>query len=283
MAANFQLPNIASLWRYPLKSMMGEEMNATLISDSGVLGDRAYALVDSETDKVVSAKNPKKWPDIFAFRAAYMSEPQIDGEIPDVCITLPNGDKLRSSDDGIDEAISLAVHRGVTLQRRAPKSAALEQYWPEREGNTEEVTHEAMAGAAPEGTFFDYATIHIITTGTINKLRMIYPEGRFEVRRFRPNLVIETPSGEPDFIENSWVGKVLQIGEVTLQVTDPCPRCVMPTLAQGDLPKDPGIQRAMMANTVHVGFADRPLPSVGVYARVIKGGKIHRKDLVEVS
>jgi uncharacterized protein YcbX len=258
--------------------MMGEELNAADMTEGGLVGDRAYALVDKETGKVVSAKNPKKWPDFFAFRAAYIAPPEAGKDAPPIWITLPDGTLVRSDDSGASGAISAAVARIVSLQKQAPKSAALEQYWPEREGDAEEVTQEAMAGAAPEGTFFDYATVHILTTGTLNKLRQLYPEGRFEVRRFRPNLVIETDPAIVDFVENAWVGKTLRIGEVRLAITDPCPRCVMPTLAQGDLPRDPGIARTMLANTVHVPFADKALPSVGVYAKVLKGGTIRRRD-----
>lgn len=276
-------PVLSSLWRYPAKSMMGEELNAALIDNGGLLGDRAYALVDQATGKVVSAKNPKKWPDFFAFRAAYVEPPEPGRPLPAIRITLPDGEWVLSNQADVNDRLSAVLSRPVVLQQHAPKQAALEQYWPEREGEAEEITQEAMAGAAPEGTFFDYATVHILTSGSLNKLRQIYPEGRFEVRRFRPNLVIETDPAVSDFVENDWVGKVLEIGEVRLQVTDPCPRCVMPTLAQGDLPRDPEIQRAMMVNKVHVPFAGRALPSIGVYARVLKGGRVRRRDPVIIA
>jgi len=282
MSATAQSAAVASLWRYPVKSMMGEELNAAVVTEGGLVGDRAYALVDQETGKVVSAKNHKKWPDFFYFRATYANPPQPGAEVPPIWITLPSGDAVRSDENGVSEKLSGAVSRTVTLQQNAPRSPALEQYWPEREGEVEDVTNEAIAGAAPEGTFFDYATVHILTTGTLNKLRELYPEGRFEARRFRPNLIIETDPAVVDFVENAWVGKTLQVGEVMLQVTDPCPRCVMPTLAQGDLPKDPGIMKTMMQNTVYVPFVDKALPSVGVYAKVLRGGTIRRRDTVVV-
>jgi MOSC domain-containing protein len=84
--------------------------------------------------------------------------------------------------------------------------------------------------------------VHVLTTGTIDALRALYPEGRFEARRFRPNIVVST--NEQGFVENDWIGQTLAIGDdVRLQITGPCPRCVMTTLSQGDLPKDPGILR----------------------------------------
>ncbi|MFL6380466.1 MAG: MOSC domain-containing protein, partial [Nitrososphaeraceae archaeon] len=136
----------------------------------------------------------------------------------------------------------------------------------------------------PSHTFFDIAVIHIMTTSTIVRLRELYPEGRFEVRRFRPNLVVESAlsssSGEKerekkkDFIENSWVGKKLKIGEdnIVLKVIAPCTRCVMITLPQGDLPKDLGILRTV---------AQYNRVTAGVYATVHGGGgTIRRRDQV---
>jgi uncharacterized protein len=148
-----------------------------------------------------------------------------------------------------------------------------EEYWPDIDGlaQRETVTDEAM----PSKTFFDIAVIHILTTSTINRLRELYPEGRFEVRRFRPNIVVETDCTEKsDFIENSCVGKKLTIGEdIVLKVTAPCTRYVKITLPQGDLPKDLGILSTVAKyDQVHVG----------VYASVERGGIIHRGDTIRV-
>src|SRR5437763_9560265 len=86
----------------------------------------------------------------------------------------------------------------------------------------------------PEGTFFDVAMVHLLTTATLDRLRALYPQGRFEVRRFRPNIVVQLASGEAGFAENAWVGHTLAIGTaVRLNVISPCGRCVMTTLAQG--------------------------------------------------
>ena len=131
-------------------------------------------------------------------------------------------------------------------------------------------TDESM----PPGTFFDLAVVHILTTATIDHLRALYPQGRFEVRRFRPNIVVQPASEEKDFVENAWIGSTLAIGDqVRLSITGPCPRCVMTTLPQGDLPYDPGILRAAAQhNQVHVG----------VYATVQQGGRIHRGDSLKL-
>lgn len=273
---------VATIWRYPVKSMMGEELNASAIGARGVVGDRAFALVDAETGKVVSAKNPRKWPDIFYYRAAFTGAPQ-EGALPPITIALPCGKTIRSDQADRDAELSTALSRRVSLQGAAPEQPTLEQFWPEYAGEANEISQEAVAADAPKGSFFDYAMVHLLTTGSLRKLNALYPEGRFEARRFRPNIVVDT--GDLDgFVENDWVGKTIRIGDsVRLQITDPCPRCIMPTLAQGDLPKDLAVMnKGIMQNMIQVPFAGKPLPSVGVYARVVSGGAIRHGDAIVI-
>jgi uncharacterized protein YcbX len=269
--------SVVSLWRYPVKSMQGEEINATDVTSQGLVGDRCYALVDSNDGKVASAKNPRKWPDLFAFRAAYLEPPMRNGSISNVRISLPDGRSVSSEQPDVHELLSRATGREARLDRResvqqdAPWSPHLEEYWPDIEGlsNRDVVTDEAM----PAGTFFDLAVVHLLTTATLDRLRELYPQGRFEVRRFRPNIVVQT-NGQAGFVENDWVGRTLRIGEsVRLEVTGPCPRCVMTTLPQADLPNDPGILRTA---------AKHNQASVGVYARVLRSGSVKRGDSLDL-
>jgi uncharacterized protein len=275
--------SVASLWRYPVKSMLGEELDAAELGERGVLGDRAYALLDRIDGKVASAKNPRKWPRMFEFHAEFAAPVHRGTEAPPVRITLPDGTLLISDQADVDEVLSRALQREVTLQaaeqdRRGvvestvpnPWLAQAEEYWPDMEGldHRDTVTEFDL----PEGTFFDSAVVHILTTATLDHLRSVYPGGRFESRRFRPNIVVATSPGEFGFVENGWIDHVLAIGDtVRLRVSGPCPRCVMTTLAQGDLPKDPGILRAA---------AQHNAANVGVYASVEHGGAIGRGDLV---
>ncbi len=263
--------SIATLWRYPIKSMLGEELNAVALVDGCLLGDRQYALLDPTTGKVASAKNPRKWPRLFEFRATFTEPPQIGSGLPPVRVTLPDGATITTGEPEFNTVLSRTLEREVMLQGTAMvKDPGLEEYWPEVEGLTynDVVTDEAM----PSNTFFDLAPIHLLTTATIDHFRELYPQGRFEVRRFRPNIVIESSSGEKGFLENAWVGRTLAIGdEVRLSITDHCPRCVMTTLPQGDLPRDLGILRtAARYNDAHVG----------VYAEVLQSGTIRRGDAV---
>jgi uncharacterized protein YcbX len=277
------LGSVVSLWRYPVKSMMGEELNAAEITERGLLADRAYALVDSSDGKVASAKNPRKWSRMFDFRATFADLPRPGAKLPPVRITLPDGAVVTSEQGNVDQILSRALDREVTLDATArgdregvestspnPWTPKAEEYWPDMEGldYRDTVTDFNL----PEGTFFDCAVIHLLTTATVDRLRELYPPGRFEVRRFRPNIVVETAAGLKGFVENDWIGRTLAIGDaVRLSITGPCPRCVMTTLPQGDLAKDPGILRTA---------AQHNHANVGLYASVVRGGTVRRGDAI---
>lgn len=269
---NDVLGSVLSLWRYPVKSMMGEELQACAVTDRGLLGDRAYALIDPTNGKVVSAKNPKKWGRLFEFGASFDDQLRVGEPIPAVSVTFPDGTRVSSDAKDLADGLSGELGREVAFEVTAPETPSLEEYWPDIEGLAfkETVTDEAM----PTGTFFDLAVIHILTTSTLDRLAELYPDGRFEVRRFRPNIFVQPASGEVDFVENNWIGHTLSIGDqVRLSITGGCPRCVMTTLPQGDLPKDPGILRtAAQHNKVHVG----------VYASVLQGGEVRAGDPVRL-
>lgn len=262
--------SVVALWRYPVKSMMGEELNATDITGRGLLGDRAYALIDAETGKVVSAKDPRRWGKMFAFRSAFVAPPRDPGALPPVRITLPDGEPVTTDQPDVDRRLSDAVGRPVRLAASAPEAPVIDGYWPDHEWL--ESPDASFEVALPPGTFFDGAMVHLVTTATLDRLRGLAPRSRFEVRRFRPNLVIEVADGAEGFVENDWIGRTLAIGdEVRLRVVQPCPRCVMTTLPQGDLPKDPGVLRAAVE---HNGG------NVGVYTSVARGGRVRRGDAV---
>lgn len=263
---------VVSLWRYPVKSMQGEELNASIIGERGLLGDRAYALVDAGDGKIASAKNPRKWPHLFAFRASYPEAPRAGADAAPVRITLPDGTPIAGNQTNLAAMLKPILGREVALKAAAPDKPVLEEYWPDMEGldHRDKVTDESM----PAGTFFDLAPIHLLTTATLEKLRAFYPDGRFEVRRFRPNIVAAVDGQPRAFVEHDWVGRTLLIGsEVRLQIVKPCGRCVMTTLSQSDLPHDPGILRtAVQHNKGHVG----------VYATVLRGGTVRRGDGVRL-
>ena len=269
--------SVAGLWRYPVKSMMGEELNAAEVTDRGLIGDRRFAVVDASTGKIAGAKNPRKWGNFFDFRAAYIEPPKRGSKLPPVRLTLPDGTVVTSDQPDLAQVLSRALGREVSFDEAQhdedSSRAQAEEYWPDMEGldYRDTVTDFEL----PAGTFFDLAVVHLLTTATIERLRTLYPEGRFEVRRFRPNIVVSTGPDQRGFVENEWIGHTVAIGDdVRLRITGPCPRCVMTTLSQGDLPKDAGILRAAAQ---HNGA------NVGVYADVIAGGTTRRGDPVMVT
>jgi uncharacterized protein len=268
--------SVVALWRYPVKSMLGEELTEVEVTGLGLAGDRAYALMDSSDNKVATAKNPRKWPELFDYRAALVAAHQTAANVPAVRITLPDGTTVTGEMSNVNEVLSHALKREVRLETAGPRheaaAATSEAYWPDMEGldHRDTVTEFEL----PLGTFFDAGVVHLLTTATLEQLRALYPEGRFEIPRFRPNVVMETIRGLEGFAENAWIGHTLRVGdEVRISVTKPCSRCVMTTLAQGDLPKDVDILRtAVKHNQTHVG----------VYASVIQGGTVHRGDSVRL-
>lgn len=174
------LGSIVSLWRYPVKSMLGEELNAAEVAKRGLLGDRAYALVDSVDGKVASAKNPRKWPQLFDCRAALADIPAAGAKTPPVRITLPDGDIVNSEQPGLNQIFSRMLKREVKLSELPDvRTATAEEYWPNIEGldHRDIVTDFPL----PVGTFFDCALVHLLTTATLDRLRELYPQGRFEV------------------------------------------------------------------------------------------------------
>jgi hypothetical protein len=275
-SAGVEAGSVVGLWRYPVKSMMGEELNAAEVTERGVLGDRHFAVVDAATGKVAGAKNPRKWGNFFDYRAAYVEPPKRGSKLPAVRLTLPDGTVVTSEQRDLPEVLSRALGREVVFAEAQDDGKAsareAEEYWPDMEGldYRDTVTEWEL----PTGTFFDLAVVHVLTTATIERLRVLYPQGRFEVRRFRPNIVVATGPDQHGFVENDWVGHSVAIGdEVRLRITEPCPRCVMTTLPQGDLSKDAGILRTA---------AQHNQANVGVYADVTAGGIARRGDRVRV-
>jgi uncharacterized protein YcbX len=279
--------SVVELWRYPVKSMQGEQIQATAITERGVLGDRAYALMDQATGYIVSAKHPRKWDAVLACRAAFAQPPRLGAPLPPVWITLPDGAVVSSTVANIDQILSDALGRDVTLLAEAPAAPMREANRAPIDGSDfqELIRQELIGLAAPDGTFFDHAALHVLTTATLNQLQALYPTGRFAASRFRPNLLVALGGDEPGFVENTWLGRSLAIGaEAQLHLIDPTPRCVVTTLAQGDLPHDTGILRTVGQHNAAVSVTLAPgvvLPAVaGAYASVIQGGTLQVGDHV---
>jgi uncharacterized protein YcbX len=293
---NDQRATVSELWRYPVKSMGGERVEASDVSDTGFTGDRAYAVVDPATNKVGSAKHPRLWGALLECRARYLDAPAAGAELPPVAITLPDGQETGSEDPDVDERLSGMFGRRVQLTTVTPEGNGYLAVWPEmdgvmpddvREQSTVEgdeaegtLTGLSLALAAP-GTFFDVAALHVLTTDTLARLGELEPRSRFAVERYRPNIVIDG-AGAP-FAENDWSGADLKFGDVlTASVLLPTMRCIMTTLPQGDLPKDNEVLRTLTrANRIEIPGLGT-WSCVGAYAAVTSAGRVKLGDEVSI-
>src|SRR5438093_11824444 len=275
--------------------MLGEELDAVDLTEGGVVGDRAYALRDRETGKVASAKHPKVWPDLFGCRAEFVEPPRPGDELPAVRIELADGNSVLSDAADVDAVLSRFFGRDVELARAAQNGYTIDQYHPDEEnydpeGHRDEVV-EAQLGAAffnerglpsavPGGSFFDLFPLSVLTTSSLDQLGELEPQSRFDARRFRMNVIVETPAR--GFVENEWLGRTLTIGDdVQIGVALPDPRCVMPSLAQEDLPKDSRILRALVQHN-RIDVAGTRYPCAGVYAVAEATGAIRKDDSVSL-
>ena len=256
-----RLGKLSGLWRFPVKAMMGEQLNRALVTAGGLAGDRDWALTDGDNN-IGTGKVVRKWGPLFSSRARYLEEP--DGEAPIAAeMTLPDGERLMTSDAEADARLSALLGFEARLITEAP--APLKLVVENEDAETVEFP--------VINRFFDLGSLHLLTTATLAKLRELSPGTTFDARRFRPNMIVDT-EGASGFVENEWPGKVIAIGdEVRIKVMGPTIRCVVTTLAQDDLPNDPSVLKTAAAHNS---------ANVGVYAAVEQGGTVCRGDSVEL-
>ena len=275
---------IAAIRRYPVKSMLGEELQRTLVHTTGLWGDRVCALIDRETGRVATAKRPQRWRAMLQLRAH--CHEGVDGTA--VSIVLPDGRELDARGAETSRILSEFLGREVVAELSRPGGLELERSNPDEvadrgvDAATEPVVI-VLGRAAPEGGFFDYAPVHFIATSSLAKVATASPSGLAEPFRFRPNLVIDTPHHAP-FVENEWVGGTLAVGsEVLLEVLVPTARCAVPTLAHGNSPTDTQLTRRIgTLNPVNV-LDKGPLACLGAYARVLRAGAVSVGDPVSLN
>lgn len=289
--SNTHVGTIAHLWRFPVKSMQGERLDEANVTERGIVGDRAYALVEADSGKVVSAKSVNAYPELLACRAEFV-EPPRSGELPPARIVLPNGVSVTTDAPNVAAVLSKFFGRAVTLEQTAPVDFTIDSQVADLATGDVGPATPAQLGSAlfaklgvkspvPVGAFFDAFPLSLLTQSTLDRLNALRPQSRFDERRFRMNLIVATH--ESGFVENDWVKRTLQIGEtVRVLITMPDPRCVMTTLAQGELPRDVDVLRTLVThNRIPAGGTDT-LPCAGVYARVTSVGLVRSGDPIAV-
>jgi len=282
------MATVSALFRYPVKSMAGEQLDELSLGPRGVPGDRAWAVRDEERGGI---RGGKRFAELMQCSARYESTPPAEGSAP-ALVELPDGRQLAIDDPSAPEHLSRLVGSPLTVwpllpadrldhyRRGAPVLDDMEAEFRRIFGRTADEPlpdvskfPEFLAEfESPPGTYFDAFPLLVMTTESLEYLNRAAPDHRFDVQRFRPNVLVETGS-DLDFPEREWPGGKLRIGSAEIEVTMGCPRCVMTTHGFGELPEDPGIMRSLVA------LADGDL---GVYANVIKPGTVRIGDRVEL-
>jgi uncharacterized protein YcbX len=257
------LATVAEIHRYPVKSMAGESLEVCTVGERGIPGDRAFALFDPAVRAIASAKSAAEFPGLMEFGARYRRPDGAHGGLGEILLMLPDGRSFRADDPACTDAISAWFGRRIEI------GAVTDP--PGRRPRGRKYTME--------GTFFDYAPLHLLTATSMASFAGAAPGSVVEIPRFRPNLMLACDAACA-YPENEWVGKTLRLGaEIVIEVTDPCPRCAMITLAQGDLPRDPGLLKALgRENNLHVPILGQDQPSLGVYAVVRRNGTVRIGD-----
>lgn len=286
-----RIGSVASAWRYPAKSMMGDEFPLLRVGEGGIAGDRGWAVRDEVRGGIRGAK---KIGELMQLHAAYVSEPAAEPPVPPIEIRFPDGSVARSDDDDVNDRLSEFLDHAVTLwplqpasdldhyRRGAPDTddslaelraifgREIDEPLPTFEGLPLDVLIEYES---PPGSYFDAFPILVVTDRSLATLAELAPDSAFDVRRFRPNVVVALDEPDGPFPEQKWVGRRLRVGEVELDVTAPCPRCVMVTRGFGDLPPDRQVLRTVVKQANQ---------NVGVYATVATPGILSAGANVEL-
>lgn len=239
---------VAGCWRYPVKSFQGMAQDELTITPAGVVGDRTHGLIDAQDGRLLSAKRTAKL---------------LHASATDEAITLPDGAVLALDAPDADEVLSSWLGRTVLL--RQPTTDTQVSYAMTFDPPDDDA--EAFDIPAPPGSFLDLAPIHLISTATLAACAQARPDLDWDVRRFRPNLLLDVDG--PPFLEQNWIGRQLQVGEAVLSVDSPTVRCAMPLRVQpGGIEREPGIFAALNElNTVSPNH-------LGAYCSVVTPGTV---------
>lgn len=281
---------VSQLWRYPVKSMAGEQLSTVAIDSNGVAGDRGWAVREVEADVT---RNAREMPKLLEFAAAYAESPGFDNRSPAVTITTPDNAQVQSADADRDQHLSDILGRPVLLTplhpaddlawyARAPMPEGVDPMKALRQimGMEEDdplpdfsgLPQELQGFSTPPGTYFDCYPIHIMTTSSLGTLASVGGGDDVDVRRFRPNVLIDTGDAE-GLLEVDWTGKKLRLGEVVIEMRTTTVRCSVPAHAQRDFGSSRAVGRALIENTKQ---------HLGSYCNVLEGGKVNVGDEVEL-
>jgi len=278
---------VKEIWRYPVKSMAGERLQRANVGALGILGDRGWAIRDEKAGEI---RNARKLPALLHCTAFYLREPS-EGEVPPVQITMADGTTFRSDSAEANARLSELLGRSVSiwpiqpatdrefLRRGTPDNPDRKAEMREVMGRLENEPLPDFSGmpaqifefTSPFGTFFDAFPFHVITTASLSALAKHNPGADFDTRRFRPNVLVETERGIEGLVEAQWSGRTLRIGATRIKLEMPTVRCVIPTLDQPGVKKDPSVLRTIVRDAAQ---------NLGAYATIAHSGVIAVGDEV---
>ena len=245
-------PAVRQLWRYPVKSMGGEEAAELTVGPGNVDGDRAYGFVETDTGRLVSAK---RYGALLQCRARLLPAAGVE-------VTFPDGTTVDDIDE-LTRRVSALIGHDVRLVNADDPDAA-----------------DVVAWGAPE-TLADFAPLHLLAVTDLDRLADEHPESEWDVRRFRPNVLID--DANPLVGGDGWIGCDLHLGaEVVAHAVILTPRCVMTTRPQGQLRRDRDILRTLARARSRVVRAFGNSPCLGCYAEVVHPGVVRRGDPVRI-
>jgi uncharacterized protein YcbX len=250
-------PNLAAIWRYPVKSLQGEALIEAAIESDGLRGDRRWGIRDRTTGKILTGRREPR----LLLAAATLTG---DGR-PE--ITLPGGDRVTGVGAGTDTVLSLWLGRKVTLVAAEGSLGADAEYFADATDDTS----QAIEWTMPPGRFVDAMALLVLTSASLRAAKDLYPRGDWNARRFRPNLLIDIDAD--GWVEDSWCGAALRIGSVLVEPRERCIRCTMVTRPQPDLERNLNIYKTLSRH--HNG-------TLGTWTQVHTPGTLHVGDLVEV-
>jgi uncharacterized protein len=251
-------PRVAALWRYPVKSLQGEQLAEADVEDNGLRGDRCWGIRDEDTGRILTGRREPR----LLLGAATMID---DGE-PE--LSLPNGHRVRGAEPRTDSVLSAWLGRPVALAPAEGALGANAEYFADATDDTS----PAIEWTMPGGRFVDAMPLLVLTTASLRAGTALHPAGDWDTRRFRPNLLIDIDTD--DWIEDGWCGRILHIGSVTIVPRQPCVRCTMVTRPQPGLDRDLNIYKTISRH--HDG-------TLGVWTQVRAQGRVHVGDPVAIS
>lgn len=280
---------IKQIWRYPVKGMAGEQLEHAYLGENGLLGDRIWALQDTERQEIQSCKFR---PELLRC-SAKCRRGDATGPDDQVDITFPDGSVIGSDEPHVNQLLTLLTGFDSTIQPLKPieehdfykrykqddhtwleeLKATFDREPGEALPDLDNLPEQAQEYVSLPGTFFLVTPFHMLTTATLDYMKQLKPDSDWAVERFRPNIVIDTLPGMEGLVEQAWLDKTIQIGQTSVQCCGTTPRCGAITRQQRHIPTDTGMLRTIVKQASQ---------NLGVYGVIAEAGVIRVGDEVYI-